>query len=58
MKRIKVIKTEEDYLEALNLVGELMNLDPNPDSEEGEQVNEMRIDRDLKPLDKLKERKI
>lgn len=39
MINIKVIKTEEDYQEALKLVGELMSYDPNPDSTEGEQLS-------------------
>ena len=39
MIKIKVIKTEKDYQEALKSVEELMNLDPNPDSTEGEQLN-------------------
>ncbi|OGE78896.1 MAG: hypothetical protein A3A83_03300 [Candidatus Doudnabacteria bacterium RIFCSPLOWO2_01_FULL_48_57] len=39
MTKIKVIKTEQDYEEALKLVEELMSRDPNPDSEEGEQLN-------------------
>mgnify|MGYP001587892177 CR=1 FL=1 len=39
MNKIKVIKTEQDYLEALKLVEELMSRDPNPDSAEGEQLN-------------------
>ena len=37
--KIKVIKNEEDYKEALKLIGELMDLDPNPDSEDGEKLN-------------------
>lgn len=39
MNKIKVIKTEQDYQEALKLIEELMNLDPNPDSAEGEQLS-------------------
>lgn len=39
MINIKVIKTEEDYQEALKLIGELMSHDPNPDSTEGEQLS-------------------
>ncbi len=39
MSKIKVIKTEQDYQEALKLVEELMNFDPNPNSEEGEKLN-------------------
>jgi len=39
MFKIKVIKTEKDYQEALESVEELINLDPNPDSTEGEQLN-------------------
>ena len=39
MSKIKVIKTEKDYEEALKLVEVLMNLDPDPDSEEGEQLS-------------------
>jgi len=39
MIQIKVIKTEKDYEEALKLVEDLMSRDPNPDSEEGEQLN-------------------
>ena len=37
--KIKVIKTEEDYNKALELIGELMNKDPEEDSEEGEKLN-------------------
>lgn len=37
--KIKIIKTEEDYKNALDLIKELMNQDPDPDSEEGEQLN-------------------
>lgn len=39
MEKIKVIKTEQDYKEALQLMEKLMNLDPNPESDEGEQLN-------------------
>lgn len=39
MNKIKVIKTEQDYLHALNLVANLMTLDPHPDSAEGEQLS-------------------
>lgn len=39
MSKIKVIKTEKDYEEALKLVEMLMNGDPDPDSEAGEQLN-------------------
>lgn len=39
MNKIKVIKTEEDYKEALKLVEELIGHDPNPDSAEGEQLS-------------------
>lgn len=39
MSKIKVIKTEKDYEEALKLVEELISHDPNPDSTEGEQLN-------------------
>jgi HTH-type transcriptional regulator/antitoxin HigA len=38
MSKIKVIKTEKDYEEALTLVEKLMSRDPDPDSEEGEQL--------------------
>lgn len=38
MIKIKVIKTEEDYQEALKLVEDLMSRDPDPGSEEGEQL--------------------
>lgn len=37
--KIKVIKTAEDYREALNLVEVLMNKNPNPESEDGEKLN-------------------
>ncbi len=39
MNKIKVIKTEKDYEEALKLVEILMDRDPDPDSEEGEQLS-------------------
>lgn len=39
MSKIKVIKTEKDYEEALKLVEVLINRDPDPDSEEGEQLS-------------------
>ncbi len=39
MSKIKVIKTEKDYEEALQLVESLMNRDPDPDSDEGEQLS-------------------
>lgn len=39
MDKIKVIKTEQDYQEALKLAEELISHDPNPDSEEGEQLS-------------------
>ena len=39
MDKIRIIKTEQDYQEALRLVEELMGCDPNPDSAEGEQLN-------------------
>jgi HTH-type transcriptional regulator / antitoxin HigA len=39
MIKIKVIKTEKDYQEALKSVEKLMSLDPIPDSAEGEQLN-------------------
>ncbi len=39
MSKIKVIKTEKDYEEALKLVESLMSRDPDPDSEEGEQLS-------------------
>jgi len=43
MNKIKVIKTEKDYEEALNLVEALMRHDPDPDSEEGEQLNLLSV---------------
>lgn len=39
MDKIKVIKTEQDYQEALKLAEELIVRDPSPDSAEGEQLN-------------------
>jgi HTH-type transcriptional regulator/antitoxin HigA len=39
MNKIKIIKTEQDYKEALKLVEELITYDPQPDSEKGEQLN-------------------
>jgi len=39
MSKIKVIKTKEDYEEALILVKMLMGRDPDPDSEEGERLS-------------------
>jgi len=39
MNKIKIIKTEQDYEEALKLVEDLITYDPQPDSEKGEQLN-------------------
>ena len=39
MNEIKIIKSEQDYQEALKLVEDLMSRDPNPESKEGEQLN-------------------
>lgn len=39
MSKIKIIKNQEDYQEALKMTEELMACDPNPDSAEGEQLN-------------------
>lgn len=39
MNKIKVIKTEQDYQDALKLVEELMSRDPDSDSVEGEQLS-------------------
>lgn len=39
MDKIKVIKTEQDYQEALKLAEELISHDPSPDSAEGEQLS-------------------
>ena len=38
MNKIKVIKTEKDYEEAIKLVENLMSRDPDSNSEEGEQL--------------------
>lgn len=38
MNKIKIIKTKQDYQEALKLVEELIARDPDPDSTEGEQL--------------------
>lgn len=38
MDKVKVIKTEQDYQEALKLAEKLIDRDPNPDSAEGEQL--------------------
>lgn len=37
--KIKVIKTEEDHKEALKHIEELMRMDPNPDTQEGETLS-------------------
>lgn len=39
MNKIKFIKNQQDYEEALEMVRELMIKDPNPDSDEGEQLS-------------------
>lgn len=39
MNKIKIIKTEQDYEEALKLVEYLITRDPEPDSTEGEQLS-------------------
>jgi HTH-type transcriptional regulator / antitoxin HigA len=39
MNKIKIIKTEQDYKEALELVEALIARDPDPDSTEGEQLS-------------------
>jgi HTH-type transcriptional regulator/antitoxin HigA len=39
MDKIKVIKTDQDYQEALKLAEELIAHDPSPDSAEGEQLS-------------------
>lgn len=39
MNKIKVIKTEKDYRDALALLETLMIHDPDPETEEGEQLN-------------------
>jgi HTH-type transcriptional regulator/antitoxin HigA len=38
MSDIKIIKTEQDYQEALKMVEALMDRDPNPDTTEGDQL--------------------
>lgn len=38
MNEIKVIKTEEDYREALKMIEAIMDADPDPDSDEGEKL--------------------
>jgi len=39
MSKIKFIKTESDYKEALDLIKVLLSHDPNPSSDEGEQLS-------------------
>lgn len=39
MDKIKSIKTEQDYAEALQLIEKLMDLDPDPNSDEGQQLS-------------------
>jgi HTH-type transcriptional regulator/antitoxin HigA len=39
MDKIKVIKTEQDYQDAIKLAEELIGHDPDPDSTEGEQLS-------------------
>lgn len=39
MNEIKIIKTEEDYKNALEAIKALVNLDPDPESTEGEQLS-------------------
>lgn len=39
MNEIKIIKTEKDYQDALNLIRKLLAVDPNPESTKGEQLN-------------------
>jgi len=39
INKIKVIRTEEDYKEALNLVEELMSKNPEPESADGEKLS-------------------
>jgi HTH-type transcriptional regulator / antitoxin HigA len=39
MEKIKVIKTEQDYQDALKLAEKLISHDPDPDSTEGEQLS-------------------
>jgi len=43
MNKIKVIKTEQDYNESLKLVENLITLDPEPDSGEGEQLSLLSV---------------
>ncbi|MDP3014915.1 MAG: ImmA/IrrE family metallo-endopeptidase [bacterium] len=43
MDKIRIIKTEQDYKEALKLVEKLIICDPNPDSPKGEQLNLLAI---------------
>ena len=38
MKRIKAIRNEEDYKQSLDLLQELLIADPDPDTEQGEQL--------------------
>lgn len=39
MNKIKVIKTEKDYEEALEMMGVLMSTSPDPNSDDGEKLN-------------------
>jgi HTH-type transcriptional regulator/antitoxin HigA len=39
MNKIKVIKSEQDYKDALNFAKSLISIDPEPESTEGEQLN-------------------
>jgi HTH-type transcriptional regulator/antitoxin HigA len=39
MNEIKIIRTEKDYQDALNLVKALIEVDPDPESTEGEQLS-------------------
>lgn len=39
MNEIKIIKTEEDYKAALELIRKLVSIDPDPESTEGEQLD-------------------
>jgi len=39
MNKIKVIKTEKDYKEALKFANALMKSDPDPESADGEKLN-------------------
>ncbi|HEY4963919.1 MAG TPA: ImmA/IrrE family metallo-endopeptidase [Candidatus Saccharimonadales bacterium] len=39
MNKIKPIRTDQDYEDALVLLGELVSKDPNPESEEGDQLS-------------------